>query len=59
MGDKIESKHIAHAAKVNVISGSDDFVLFPNLKSGNVETPEIAVEVAQKIGYPGKNKDLK
>jgi biotin carboxylase len=52
MGDKIQSKHIAYEAKVNVISGSDDIHLFPNLPNGNVESAEIAIEVANKIKYP-------
>ncbi|XP_037126748.1 propionyl-CoA carboxylase alpha chain, mitochondrial isoform X1 [Syngnathus acus] len=42
MGDKIESKLIAKAAKVNTIPGFD----------GVVETPEEAVKIAQNIGYP-------
>ncbi|XP_077439015.1 propionyl-CoA carboxylase alpha chain, mitochondrial [Vanacampus margaritifer] len=42
MGDKIESKLIAKAAKVNTIPGFD----------GVVKTPEDAVEIAQNIGYP-------
>jgi hypothetical protein len=52
MGDKIESKHIAYEAKVNVISGSDDVHLFPHLPKGNVESAEVAIEVAKKIKYP-------
>ncbi|KAK5604772.1 hypothetical protein CRENBAI_010887 [Crenichthys baileyi] len=42
MGDKIESKLIAKAAKVNTIPGFD----------GVVETAEEAVKIAQEIGYP-------
>lgn len=42
MGDKIESKLIAKAAKVNTIPGFD----------GVVETAEDAVKIAQTIGYP-------
>ncbi|KAG7222235.1 hypothetical protein INR49_016412 [Caranx melampygus] len=42
MGDKIESKLIAKAAKVNTIPGFD----------GVVETAEEAVKIAQDIGYP-------
>nr|XP_057912634.1 propionyl-CoA carboxylase alpha chain, mitochondrial [Doryrhamphus excisus] len=42
MGDKIESKLIAKAAKVNTIPGFD----------GVVETAEEAVKIAQNIGYP-------
>ncbi|XP_077351356.1 propionyl-CoA carboxylase alpha chain, mitochondrial [Festucalex cinctus] len=42
MGDKIESKLIAKAAKVNTIPGFD----------GVVKTPKEAVEIAQNIGYP-------
>ncbi|KAK0152592.1 Propionyl-CoA carboxylase alpha chain, mitochondrial [Merluccius polli] len=42
MGDKIESKLIAKAAKVNTIPGFD----------GVVETVEEAVKIAQDIGYP-------
>ncbi|XP_077585068.1 propionyl-CoA carboxylase alpha chain, mitochondrial isoform X3 [Stigmatopora nigra] len=42
MGDKIESKMIAKAAKVNTIPGFD----------GVVKTPEEAVKIAQDIGYP-------
>uniref|UniRef100_A0A8D3CLT0 Propionyl-CoA carboxylase alpha chain, mitochondrial n=1 Tax=Scophthalmus maximus TaxID=52904 RepID=A0A8D3CLT0_SCOMX len=42
MGDKIESKLIAKAAKVNTIPGFD----------GVVETVEEAVKIAQEIGYP-------
>ncbi|XP_077469490.1 propionyl-CoA carboxylase alpha chain, mitochondrial isoform X2 [Stigmatopora argus] len=42
MGDKIESKLIAKAAKVNTIPGFD----------GVVKTPEEAVKIAQDIGYP-------
>ncbi|XP_024153456.1 propionyl-CoA carboxylase alpha chain, mitochondrial isoform X3 [Oryzias melastigma] len=42
MGDKIESKLIAKAAKVNTIPGFD----------GVVKTAEDAVEIAQQIGYP-------
>ncbi|XP_055358355.1 propionyl-CoA carboxylase alpha chain, mitochondrial isoform X2 [Betta splendens] len=42
MGDKIESKLIAKAAKVNTIPGYD----------GVVKTAEEAVKIAQDIGYP-------
>ncbi|XP_051937011.1 propionyl-CoA carboxylase alpha chain, mitochondrial isoform X1 [Hippocampus zosterae] len=42
MGDKIESKLIAKAAKVNTIPGFD----------GVVKTPEEAVKIAKDIGYP-------
>ncbi|CAJ1066531.1 propionyl-CoA carboxylase alpha chain%2C mitochondrial [Xyrichtys novacula] len=42
MGDKIESKLIAKAAKVNTIPGFD----------GVVQTAEDAVKIAQDIGYP-------
>ncbi|XP_020493927.1 propionyl-CoA carboxylase alpha chain, mitochondrial [Labrus bergylta] len=42
MGDKIESKLIAKAAKVNTIPGYD----------GVVKTAEEAVKIAQEIGYP-------
>ncbi|XP_077544179.1 propionyl-CoA carboxylase alpha chain, mitochondrial-like [Haemaphysalis longicornis] len=42
MGDKIESKRIANAAKVNCIPGFD----------GVVQTPEECVKIAQEIGYP-------
>ncbi|XP_063347751.1 propionyl-CoA carboxylase alpha chain, mitochondrial [Pelmatolapia mariae] len=42
MGDKIESKLIAKAAKVNTIPGFD----------GVVKTAEEAVKLAQQIGYP-------
>ncbi|XP_068183307.1 propionyl-CoA carboxylase alpha chain, mitochondrial [Antennarius striatus] len=42
MGDKIESKLIAKAAKVNTIPGFD----------GVVETADDAVKIAQEIGYP-------
>eukprot|EP00064_Thunnus_orientalis_P016184 superscaffoldBa00003153_g16247 len=42
MGDKIESKLIAKAAKVNTIPGFD----------GVVKTVEEAVKIAQDIGYP-------
>ncbi|KAJ0005296.1 hypothetical protein NQD34_011510 [Periophthalmus magnuspinnatus] len=42
MGDKIESKLIAKAAKVNTIPGFD----------GVVQTAEDAVKIAQSIGYP-------
>lgn len=42
MGDKLNSKRLAKEAKVNTIPGFD----------GNIETPEKAVEVAKKIGYP-------
>ena len=40
MGDKIESKRIATAAKVNMIPGYD----------GEVETVEDAVKIANDIG---------
>lgn len=42
MGDKIESKMIAKAAKVNTIPGFD----------GVVKTADDAVKIAQSIGYP-------
>ncbi|XP_028325060.1 propionyl-CoA carboxylase alpha chain, mitochondrial isoform X1 [Gouania willdenowi] len=42
MGDKIESKLIAKAAKVNTIPGFD----------GVVKTADEAVQIAQDIGYP-------
>uniref|UniRef100_A0AAR2JSK0 Propionyl-CoA carboxylase alpha chain, mitochondrial n=1 Tax=Pygocentrus nattereri TaxID=42514 RepID=A0AAR2JSK0_PYGNA len=42
MGDKIESKLIAKAAKVNTIPGFD----------GVVKDAEEAVKIAQQIGYP-------
>ena len=42
MGDKIASKKLALTAKVNVIPGYNDAI----------DTPEQAVEIAAKIGYP-------
>jgi propionyl-CoA carboxylase alpha chain len=42
MGDKIASKKLALAAKVNTIPGWNDVI----------ETPEQAVKIAQDIGYP-------
>ncbi|MEW5782951.1 MAG: acetyl-CoA carboxylase biotin carboxylase subunit [Pseudomonadota bacterium] len=42
MGDKIESKKLAISAKVNTIPGYNDAI----------DTPEEAVEIARKIGYP-------
>ena len=42
MGDKIESKKLALAAKVNTIPGYNDAI----------DTPESAVEIAKGIGYP-------
>ncbi|KAK2160301.1 hypothetical protein LSH36_136g01031 [Paralvinella palmiformis] len=42
MGDKIESKRIAAAAKVNLIPGFD----------GEVENEDDAVKIANQIGYP-------
>jgi len=42
MGDKIESKKFADAAKVNTVPG---FL-------GVIETPEEAVGIAEEIGYP-------
>ncbi|XP_053730256.1 propionyl-CoA carboxylase alpha chain, mitochondrial [Synchiropus splendidus] len=42
MGDKIESKLIAKAAKVNTIPGFD----------GVVESADAAVKISQEIGYP-------
>jgi propionyl-CoA carboxylase alpha chain len=42
MGDKIESKKLALAAKVNTIPGYNDAI----------DTPEQAVEIARGIGYP-------
>ncbi|ADZ70214.1 acetyl-CoA carboxylase biotin carboxylase subunit [Polymorphum gilvum] len=42
MGDKIESKKFANAAKVSTVPGY----------LGIIETPEQAVEIAEEIGYP-------
>jgi propionyl-CoA carboxylase alpha chain len=42
MGDKIASKKLANAAKVNTIPGYNDVI----------ETPEQAVKIAKDIGYP-------
>jgi propionyl-CoA carboxylase alpha chain len=42
MGDKIASKKLAQAAKVNVIPGWNEAI----------ETPEQAVSIARDIGYP-------
>ncbi|GAB4211114.1 MAG: acetyl/propionyl/methylcrotonyl-CoA carboxylase subunit alpha [Rhodoferax sp.] len=42
MGDKIASKKLADAAKVNTIPGYNDAI----------DTPEQAVEIAKGIGYP-------
>ena len=42
MGDKIASKKLANEAKVNTIPGYNDAI----------DTPEQAVEIAKKIGYP-------
>jgi propionyl-CoA carboxylase alpha chain len=42
MGDKIASKKLAREAKVNTIPGYND----------SIETPEQAVRIAQRIGYP-------
>jgi propionyl-CoA carboxylase alpha chain len=42
MGDKIESKKLALAAKVNTIPGHNEAI----------GTPEQAVEIARRIGYP-------
>ena len=42
MGDKIASKKLANAAKVNTIPGWNDAI----------ETPEAAVKIAQDFGYP-------
>ena len=42
MGDKIASKKLAQEARVNVIPGYND----------PIESPEQAVSIAQKIGYP-------
>ena len=42
MGDKIASKKLATEAKVNTIPGYNDAI----------DTPEQAVEIAKKIGYP-------
>jgi propionyl-CoA carboxylase alpha chain len=42
MGDKIASKKLAIAAKVNTIPGFNDVI----------ETPEQAVKIARDIGYP-------
>jgi len=42
MGDKIESKKFANAAKVSTVPGH----------LGVIETPESAAEIADEIGYP-------
>ncbi len=42
MGDKIASKKLANEAKVSTIPGHNDAI----------DTPEQAVEIAKKIGYP-------
>jgi propionyl-CoA carboxylase alpha chain len=42
MGDKIASKKLANAAKVNTIPGYNDVI----------ESPEQAVKIAREIGYP-------
>ena len=42
MGDKIASKKLALAAKVNIIPGYNEAI----------DTPEKAVEIARSIGYP-------
>ncbi|NWG31834.1 MAG: acetyl-CoA carboxylase biotin carboxylase subunit [Rhodocyclaceae bacterium] len=42
MGDKIESKKLALAARVNTIPGHNEAI----------DTPEDAVEIARRIGYP-------
>ncbi len=42
MGDKIASKKLANAAKVNTIPGYNDAI----------ESPEAAVKIARDIGYP-------
>ena len=42
MGDKIASKKLANEAKVSTIPGYNDAI----------DTPEQAVEIAKKIGYP-------
>ena len=42
MGDKIESKKFASAAKVNVVPGY----------LGVIETPQDAVKISREIGYP-------
>ncbi|MCX8085737.1 MAG: acetyl-CoA carboxylase biotin carboxylase subunit [Rhodocyclaceae bacterium] len=42
MGDKIESKKLALAAQVNTIPGHNEAI----------ESPQAAVEIARKIGYP-------
>ena len=42
MGDKIASKKLANEARVNTIPGYND----------PIDTPEQAVEIAKKIGYP-------
>ncbi|MBL8587846.1 MAG: acetyl/propionyl/methylcrotonyl-CoA carboxylase subunit alpha [Methylobacteriaceae bacterium] len=46
MGDKIESKKFANAAKVSTVPG---FL-------GIIESPEHAVKIADEIGYPGMIK---
>ncbi|MFM8666205.1 MAG: biotin carboxylase N-terminal domain-containing protein, partial [Betaproteobacteria bacterium] len=46
MGDKIASKKLANEARVNTIPGYNDAI----------DTPEQAVEIAKKIGYPGMIK---
>ena len=42
MGDKIASKRLAAAARVNTIPGHD----------GAIESADLAVEIARKVGYP-------
>lgn len=42
MGDKLESKKLAKAAKVNTIPGFSE----------NIDTAEKAIEIAHQIGYP-------
>ncbi|MFN6961284.1 MAG: acetyl-CoA carboxylase biotin carboxylase subunit [Rhodocyclaceae bacterium] len=42
MGDKIESKKLALAAKINTIPGHNEAI----------DTPEQAIEIARRLGYP-------
>ena len=48
MGDKIESKRIATAAKVNMIPGYD----------GEVETVEDAVKIANDVGFVSSKSEV-